>query len=229
MPSAASRGTRSRRSRSLATSRRDGELVGLLREGRVLRGELAGRLDVVAELEPLLPGRDDGGQLGVALVELLGQALVGVRLGESQSLLDLGVLLAHAFDGLEHRTPSRFPQRLDRRQGAGHPHGAGDRRLTWTTCSRRSRSLLGRGLLGVARLEAGDAAAGVEDLLLAGVERVALRADIGVDRAGGRGAAGGERRTARAGDGGLDVVGVSVLLHGVLSGVPGRPRGSQLT
>src|SRR5215469_8580819 len=41
--------------------------------------------------------------------------------------------------------------------------------------------LLARWLLAEAALEPGDPAAGVQDLLLARVERVAVRADIGVD------------------------------------------------
>ena len=49
---------------------------------------------------------------------------------------------------------------------------------------RRSESLLGGGLLAVARLEPGHAATGVEDLLLARVERVAGAADVGADLAG---------------------------------------------
>ena len=63
-----------------------GEVVGLLGEGGVVGGQLARRLDVVAEAEPLLPGRHDGRQLGVALVELLGEALVGVGLGERRGV-----------------------------------------------------------------------------------------------------------------------------------------------
>ena len=55
-------------------------------------------------------------------------------------------------------------------------------------------------LLAVARLEPGHAATGVEDLLLAGVERVAVRADVGVDVAARRRAAGGERVATGAGD-----------------------------
>src|SRR6478672_7734323 len=84
-----------------------------------------------------------------------------------------------------------------------------------------ARDQLLLGSLGVAGLEAGDAAAGVEDLLLAGVERVALRAHVGVDDAGGRGAAGGELRTTGAGDLGLDVLRVDVLLH-AMSSLGGR-------
>jgi hypothetical protein len=41
--------------------------------------------------------------------------------------------------------------------------------------------LLAGCLLAELPLEAGNPAAGVEDLLLAGVERVAVRADLGVD------------------------------------------------
>src|SRR5690349_3102412 len=70
------------------------------------------------------------------------------------------------------------------------------------------------GLLGVAGLEAGHAATGVEDLLLAGVEGVAVGAHVGVDPAGRGGAAGGERVTAGAADLGLDVLRVDVGLHG---------------
>src|SRR5690606_6755543 len=92
-----------------------------------------------------------------------------------------------------------------------------------------SGGLLGVGLLAVALLEAGDAATGVQDLLLARVERVAVRAHVGADATGGGGAAGGERRTAGAGHLGLDVLRVDVLLHvspvGV-AGSPGRWRGS---
>src|SRR3954451_1039500 len=72
---------------------------------------------------------------------------------------------------------------------------------------------------GVALLEPGHAPTGVEDLLLAGVEGVALRADVGVDGATTDGAAGRERVAAGAGDLGLVVLGVGVLLHGFLSRV----------
>src|SRR6478672_132054 len=76
--------------------------------------------------------------------------------------------------------------------------------------------LLLRALLrgGVALLEPGDATAGVEDLLLAGVERVALRAHVRVDGAAGGRAPRGERVAAGAGHLGLVVRGVDVLLHG---------------
>src|SRR3954451_25302097 len=78
--------------------------------------------------------------------------------------------------------------------------------------------------LGVTSLEAGHAAAGVQDLLLARVERVAGRADVRVDRSAGLGASGGERVPAGARHLGLDVRRVDVLLHDVLScRPPGRP------
>src|SRR5215212_4434968 len=69
------------------------------------------------------------------------------------------------------------------------------------------------GALAVARLEARDAAAGVEDLLLAGVERVAGRANLDVDLAAAGGAAGGELVPATARDRGLVVVGVDTAAH----------------
>ena len=58
---------------------------------------------------------------------------------------------------------------------------------------------------------------------------MALRAHLGAHLAGGGGAAGRERCATGAGDGGLDVVGVSVLLHGFLSSVPGRPARLRMT
>ena len=86
-----------------------------------------------------------------------------------------------------------------RRTGADRCTSADRRATAAGTGARRELLALGAcgGLLGVAGLEAGDAAAGVEDLLLAGVERVALRAHVGVDDAGGGGAAGGERARRR--------------------------------
>lgn len=69
--------------------------------------------------------------------------------------------------------------------------------------------------LAEAGLEAGHTATGVEDLLLARVERVALGADIGTDAAGRDGAASRERRAAGAADLRLDVLGVDVALQGV--------------
>src|SRR5947209_11667583 len=72
----------------------------------------------------------------------------------------------------------------------------------------RSRLLL---LLGVAALETLDAAAGVNELLLARVEGVALRAEL--DAQGRGGGAGGELGAVRAVHLALDVVGVDVGLH----------------
>src|ERR1700722_8928521 len=67
--------------------------------------------------------------------------------------------------------------------------------------------------LAEAGLEAGHAAAGVEDLLLARVERVAIRAHVGVDRTALGGGPGHERVAAAASHGG-DLVGrVNLRLH----------------
>ena len=60
--------------------------------------------------------------------------------------------------------------------------------------------------------EALDASAGVNELLLAGVERVALVAQV--DRHAGDGRASDPGVAAAAADGALDVVGVDTLLHG---------------
>jgi hypothetical protein len=68
-------------------------MVGLGGDRRVPPRELAGRLQVATELLPLAIGRDDGRQLGVPLVEPLGQPLVRVGLGRGQLLLELRVLL----------------------------------------------------------------------------------------------------------------------------------------
>src|SRR4051794_37227838 len=69
--------------------------------------------------------------------------------------------------------------------------------------------------LGGAALEAVDAATGVDELLAAGVEGVAVRADLDVNL-GLRGAR-LELVAARAADVGLDVLGVDIGLHGRLS------------
>src|SRR4051812_29581658 len=87
------------------------------------------------------------------------------------------------------------------------------------TCQRRPSGWTGAagsllGALAEALLEPGNAAAGVEDLLLARVERVAGRAHLGADLAAADGALGGELVAARARDVGVDVVRVDALLHG---------------
>src|SRR5690242_7782383 len=68
-------------------------------------------------------------------------------------------------------------------------------------------------LLAEPALEPGDAAAGVENLLLAGVERVAIRADVGVYHAVLRRAAGAKGVPARAGHLRHHVVRVYLRLH----------------
>src|SRR3954469_2703782 len=75
----------------------------------------------------------------------------------------------------------------------------------------------GRRALAEPLLAAGDAAAGVEDLLLAGVEGVARRADLDGQLTGRGRAAGGEGVPATTGHRGLVVRGVDVGLHAVAS------------
>ncbi len=100
-----------------------GDGLGLLGERRVLRGELARGPEVVAERRPVAPGADDRAQLGVAAVELLGQARVGVRLGRGEPPLELVVLGEHALDGFEH---GDSPRSVTRRR-CGHETSAGPR------------------------------------------------------------------------------------------------------
>ena len=187
LSSVGSRGTSRRRSRSSASPRCFAKGVGLVGERRVLGGQLAGRLEVARR--SCCHSRqvaDDRAQLGVALVEPLGQPRVGVGLGRGQPALELGVLGEQALDGLEHRHSS-VPVVVTKTRRRPRTGCVGRRRERATgrepTPGQLRGLLVGGLLLGVAGLEPGDAAAGVEDLLLAGVERVALRAHVGVDDA----------------------------------------------
>lgn len=83
----------------------------------------------------------------------------------------------------------------------------------------KPRSLLA---LAVASLEASHTTTGVQNLLLAGVEGVAVGADLGADLAALLGAAGLERVATGAAHRGGHVVGVDVLLHDVPLGVNSR-------
>src|SRR6478735_9235230 len=94
---------------------------------------------------------------------------------------------------------------------------------TSASCRRpcRHRLVLSRrfarpGSLSVAFLEAGHAAAAVEDLLLAGVEGVALRADLDVNLSARLRAARRERVAAAAVHRRVDVVRVNARFHGFL-------------
>src|SRR5690349_4444494 len=91
----------------------------------------------------------------------------------------------------------------------------------WRTGADGSLLAGGLGTLAEAGLEAGHTGTGVEDLLLARVERVALGADLGTDGAAVQRGAGGERRATGAADLRLDVLGVDVALQGCLLGSGG--------
>ena len=80
-----------------------GQLLGLEGERLVLAGELAGSLEVPAELDPFLVGAQDRAQLGVPLTEPARQRLVGVHRRVRQLGLELGVLGSELRDGFEHR------------------------------------------------------------------------------------------------------------------------------
>ena len=201
-----------------------GDLGGLRGEGWVLGGELAGRGLVLAGGGELAGCRDDRRQLGVAAAELARVRGVGVHGGVGEGALQLGVLREHRVEGrCAHRTPSlrsvgfagHCAESALASSRAGRGRCADDSLassligLVLRTCGRRPprgdgrrvETLLRAGRpLAVPGLEAGDAAAGVEDLLLAGVERVAGRADLDVDGAAVLGAAGGELVAAAAVD-----------------------------
>ena len=80
----------------------------------------------------------------------------------------------------------------------------------------RDQKLLISGLirrLAVTCFELSDPAAGIKNLLLAGVERVALRADIGMNAAVLRGAAGGEGTATGACHRGFGIRRVNICFH----------------
>ena len=102
-------------------------------------------------------------------------------------------------------------------EGAGAwRRAAGASRRSSVTSGAVSCLALAALALAVAALEALDAATGVDQLLLAGEEGVALVAELDVELAA-LGRAGGERVAARADDGDVVVVGVDVGLHGDVS------------
>jgi hypothetical protein len=131
----------------------------------------------------------------------------------------LGYELFHVFKHCAHL--------LIPHQRAGQDNSAG--RTVKSRASGAARNLLAGGFA-ESLFEAGNATTGVENLLLAGVEGVALAANISVNRAVGSGATSLKRRSARAGDRGLCVRGVNVVLHGdyLLIKVPGRSHRSHV-
>ncbi len=90
----------------------------------------------------------------------------------------------------------------------------------------RDQKLLVSGLIGrlaVTSFEFRNPTAGIEDFLLTGVERVTLRADIGVNTAVLRGAAGDEGTATGASHRGFRVCRMNIGFHGeLLLLAPGR-------
>ncbi|GAA3083978.1 hypothetical protein GCM10020254_30490 [Streptomyces goshikiensis] len=79
------------------------QFLDLGREVGVVGRELLGRLDVLGGLLPCAEGRDDRGQLRVALVELARVGLIRVDRRVGELLLKIGVLADQFLDRLEHR------------------------------------------------------------------------------------------------------------------------------
>ncbi len=157
-------------------------------------------------------GRDDRRDLREPAADLAGRRGIGVQIRVGELTLEVGLL---------------GQQRINRRRGVRHVRPPSPERKPTPGLRSRARSGVGKpaicrqpfstGLaLAVALLEAGHAAAAVEDLLLAGVERVALRADLDVDLSALLRAARGERVAAAAVHRGLDVVRVNTRFHGFL-------------
>ena len=81
------------------------EGLDLVGEGGIVGGELAGSLEVVADLLPLAVGAQHSGQLGVPLADLLGLRRVGVHGRIDHPLLERGMLIDERLDGFEHDAP----------------------------------------------------------------------------------------------------------------------------
>src|SRR4051794_18237231 len=118
------------------------------------------------------------------------------------------LIRGHAMAPDRARRHSRKSERRRRARPDGTPPGRAPP-APWTALL-----LLGLLDLAVPLLELGDPATGVEDLLLASVERVALAADVGVDHTVLGGGPRRERRATGAGHGGLVVIRVDTALHG---------------
>ena len=197
-----------------------GDLLG---ERAVLGCELAGGLEVAGGRAQSISGRLDAPELGVSPAHTAHQLLVGEGRRIRHLRLDLRVLLQQRAQGSKlirrgHDSPHPCPTQNQKMRRRRQPSGRRHRRR-----ASRSPSLGGAHALAVASLELGDAAAGVEDLLLARVERVAGRAHVHAHLTGGDGGTGVERVAARAGHDGVHVFGVNTLLHGVSPGSFGAP------
>src|SRR5450759_3463836 len=195
---------------------RQGHGFGL--EGPVLSCQLLGGRKVTNQTGVLRQGGDDRRQLRITPTQTPCQRGVAVGRGISQPSLDQGMLGDERVRPLGHRSLPVTKRMRNANTGARVSPAPVNGRLV----------LL---LLGVAALEPSDATAGIEDLLLARVERVAGSADLSVELAALRGGPGRERVAAAADNRRLDVVGVDPLLHWFLlvsrTGSPTRGRMSR--
>ena len=108
----------------------------------------------------------------------------------------------------------------------GKPHCRERARKTTTPVRRLALIEALLAALAVTLLEASHAAAGIQNLLLAGVERVAVRAHVNRHMIASGGGTGDERVASRAGDLHGVIIGMNTLLHGVSPmefGGPGSP------
>ena len=210
-----------------------GDLGG---EAGIVGGEFARSFQIVLRSRELVVRRHDRRELGEPLTDAPGSGRVVVQRRIGHLRFETGVLRQDVVDGRglgcachgSLRSEFRFlrcalegistpdpgnaqtecrHKKADARSAHGRSGVGGTARTRWpdlAVCA-----------LAVASLEASDASTGVENLLLARVERVALRANLDVDASGLFGAVGLERVTATADDGGRYVGWVDSCLHGV--------------
>jgi hypothetical protein len=181
------------------------ELGNLGREGFVVGGELSSGFQIAAGGLQLAIGRHDGRHLREAAADLAGRSRIRVQIRVGQLTLEVGLLGQQSINrGRSVRHVRFLPRNANRRPACARAQDRASVKQLFVG------GLISTGpALAVALLEAGHAAAAVEDLLLAGVERMALRADLDVDLSALLRAARGERVAAAAVDRGLDVVRVN--------------------
>src|ERR1700730_3171607 len=179
----------------------------------------------------LAVGGNDRRQLPEPTADFARIGSIAVQSGIGQLALELGVFgqqRVNRLHALRHASPSK-PSRLPTYPNAKRrPSCAVSATVRASLVLLIGRSLfVGAGLaLAVAPLETSDPTAAVENLLLAGVERVALRADLDHDVAASFGAAGLEGVATAADHGGLAVCRMNTRFHDVLfyRRSPGRPN-----
>src|SRR6476661_4879086 len=209
-------------------------------EGFVVGGEFFRSVEVTAGGLEFAICRDDRRDLREPSAHLASRARICVQVRVVELTLEVGMLGQQRIDrsarlsrgscacGVRHgallsRNALRlfFSLNANRRPACARASDRASGSQLFVVCAFLGSLVLSRrctrpGSLAVTLLEAGHAAAAVEDLLLAGVERVALRANLDVNLAALLRATRGERGAATAVHRRLDVVRVNTRFHGFL-------------